>query len=280
MTHADPTPRKLATLLQEGSAAVGRLEARILLQLATGYTHAELIARDHHEVTSEQLTHYTSLLARRKQGEPIAYIVGRREFHGLNLCVGPAVLIPRPDTETLVDLAIDWLAGKAAPSILDLGTGSGAIALALAKAYPHARITAIDASTAALNIAKHNGQQLGLAVEWLHGSWFEPVAARRFDLIVSNPPYIAAADPHLTQGDVAHEPLSALVSGQDGLDDLRHIIQLAPEHLTPDGALMLEHGYDQATSVCQLLAQEGFNNVGSTPDLAGILRVSHGQLAS
>jgi release factor glutamine methyltransferase len=219
-------------------------------------------------------------LRRLAAGEPLAHLTGWQPFHGLMLRVTPATLIPRPDTETLVDWALELLAARPRPSggpasVVDLGTGSGAIALAIKAACPGAEVTAVDFSAAALAVAGGNGERLGLAVDWRHGSWFGPLAGRRFDLVVSNPPYIPDDDPHLPG--LRHEPFTALTSGGDGLADLRTLIDAAPQHLAPGGWLLLEHGWDQADAVAQHLAARGFADVTLRRDLAGRARASGGR---
>jgi release factor glutamine methyltransferase len=221
------------------------------------------------------------MCARRAAGEPLAYIVGSKEFFGLTLQVDARVLVPRPDTETLVDWALECLKAPgmpAAPAVLDLGTGSGAIALAIAHSLQvadrQARVVAVDASADALDVARDNASRLGLKLEFVESHWLEEVSGY-FLLIVSNPPYIASADPHLEA--LAYEPLAALAAGEDGLDDIRAIARQAPDSLLPGGWLLLEHGYDQAEAVCALLAREGFVQVESRLDLAGIARCSGGQ---
>ena len=209
--------------------------------------------------TAADIAAFQSLLSQRLEGVPIAYLVGSREFYGRPFLVSNDVLIPRPDTELLVELALAHLPTDQAVDVLDLGTGSGCIAITLALERPLARVTAVDQSTAALAIAQHNADQLHASVEFLPSDWFAALTGRRFDLIVSNPPYIAAADPHLARGDVRFEPLSALASGQDGLDDLRHLIHAASTHLKPGGTLLLEHGYDQAEAVRNLLHDPSFS---------------------
>lgn len=215
-------------------------------------------------------------LRRLADGEPLAHLTGWQPFHGLVLRVTPDTLVPRPDTETLVDWALELLLPlPGEPTVVDLGTGSGAIALALKAGCPHARVTAVDFSAAALEIARGNGERLGLAVAWRHGSWFQPLAGQRFDLVVSNPPYIAGDDPHLPA--LRHEPLAALTPGGDGLADLRALIDAAPQHLSPGGWLLLEHGWDQADAVAQHLARRGFASVSLRRDLAGRSRASGGR---
>lgn len=247
------------------------LEARILLAHALELTRVQLVTRSQDPLTPQQISDATALLARRRQGEPIAYIVGEREFYGLALEVTPDVLIPRHDTELLVELALERL--PPAGSALDLGTGSGAIAVALAHARPDASVSAADVSEAALAVARRNAARHSVALHLLHSDWFAAVNGE-FDLIVSNPPYIAAGDPHLAQGDLRFEPRSALTDEASGMTDLSALIAGAPAHLKPGGWLLLEHGYDQAAAVRTLLQEAGWAQVQSWQDLSGIARVS------
>ena len=256
-----------------------RLEARVLAAYVWQVDAAWLIAHDTDLQTTAAIAAFQSLLAQRLEGMPVAYLVGSREFYGRPFQVSKDVLIPRPDTELLVELTLAHLPTDQVVDVLDLGTGSGCIAITLALERPHARITAVDQSTTALAVAQHNADQLHAHVEFLPSDWFSALSGRYFDLIVSNPPYIAAADPHLARGDVRFEPLSALASGQDGFDDLRHLIHVSSAHLKPGGTLLLEHGYDQAEAVRSLLRAHHFHAPQSWPDLAGILRVSGGKLS-
>jgi release factor glutamine methyltransferase len=272
----DATVRLAAALWLDRREA--RLEARVLAAHAWQVDHAWLIAHDTDRPTAAEIAALQTLLSRRLQGEPVAYLLGTREFYGRPFQVTPDVLIPRPDTELLVELALARIPPGQAMDVLDLGTGSGCIAITLALERPLANVTAVDRSSAALTIARRNAGALDARVEFLASDWFNALAGRCFDLIVSNPPYIAAADPHLASGDVRYEPLSALAAGQDGLDDLRHLIRQASAHLRPGGELLLEHGYDQADIVQSLLREDGFHLVQSWTDLAGILRVSGGKL--
>ena len=254
-----------------------RLDAQLLLLHALGrdaHDRAWLIAHDGQVLTPAQSAHWAALVQHRLDGQPVAYLLGEREFFGLRLQVDTRVLDPRPDTETLVEWALSHLPTDAATRVLDLGTGSGAIALAVQHARPHAEVWAVDASAEALAVARANAQRLGLALHLRHGHWFAPVEGP-FDLIVSNPPYIAEDDPHLAA--LRHEPRGALVAGHDGLDDIRHIVQAAPTHLRAGGWLLLEHGHDQAEAVRALLAEAGLVQVQSRADLAGIARCSGGQ---
>jgi len=238
-----------------------------------------LIAHDTDALSDSHIAAFQSLLSQRLQGRPIAYLVGKREFYGRPFHVTPDVLIPRPDTELLVELALARLPPDQPLDVLDLGTGSGCIAITLALERPLARVTAVDRSAAALAIARSNADILNAPVEFLTSDWFAVLAGRRFDLIVGNPPYIATADPHLTRGDVRFEPISALAAGHDGLDDLRHLVPAACTHLKPGGSILLEHGYDQAEAVHALLRMNKIQPAQSWADLSGILRVSGGKLS-
>ena len=254
------------------SSGIDAREARLLLASSTGFSEASVLAFPERELPLEVQKRFLENTERRKNGEPIAYILGRKEFYGLELSVNPAVLIPRPETELLVDLALE----KNPSSILDLGTGSGALALALKRHRPAARVVAVEASAAALAVARRNAAKHNLEIEFRHGRWLESFGAERFELIVSNPPYVAAGDPHLA--DLRFEPGAALVSGADGLDAIREISRRAPAHLAAGGWLLLEHGIGQHAAVRGLLALAGLVEVRSWPDLAGIARVSGGKL--
>jgi len=277
--HAGGSSASMARALAGAcSAGIDRLDAQLLLLHALDKSAAErawLVAHDQDALPAVAAARFTALCARRAQGEPLAYLVGRQEFFGLTLAVDARVLIPRPDTETLVNWALTLL--PVAPSsakVLDLGTGSGAVALALKHARPHSAVLAIDACEQALCVARANALSLGLEVTMTTSCWLESVSGV-FDLIVSNPPYVREGDPHLAA--LGHEPLQALTAGADGLDDLRQIIAQAPAHLADGGWLLLEHGYDQADAVSLLLREGGFEAVSSRPDLAGILRCTGGR---
>lgn len=258
--------------------AEARLEAHVLAAHACGVERVWLLAHGDECMSPGCASHYEQCLARRLNGEPIAYIVGAREFYGHRLIVNADVLIPRPETELLVDQALARIEPDDAAQVLELGTGSGAIALAVALARPGARVCAVDKSMAALRIAQANSRQLAaLNIDLVQSDWWAQLPPQRFDLILSNPPYIAEQDPHLKQGDVRFEPLSALAAGRDGLDDLRHIIAEAPNWLNAGGWLMLEHGYDQGAAVRSLLNSAGFAEVDTRLDLAGLDRVSCGK---
>jgi release factor glutamine methyltransferase len=259
-----------------GAQAQGleRVDAQWLLLHVLGQPDAGrawLIAHGGDALTNAQSDRFFSFCARRAEGEPVAYLTGQRGFYGLDLQVDARVLDPRPDTETLVDWALERLAGLATPRVLDLGTGSGAIALAIAQARPDAVVLAVDASAGALAVARANAERLRLPVRFAQSDWFSNVQGA-FELIVSNPPYIAEQDPHLPA--LRHEPRSALVSGSDGLRDLRTIAAAGPAHLVPGGWLLLEHGWDQAGAVQALLHAQGFEQVQTRNDLAGIGRCS------
>jgi release factor glutamine methyltransferase len=250
------------------------LENRILLCHALGLTRVGLITQSERTVTVNEAAALNALVARRQQGEPIAYIVGRREFFGLDFTVSDAVLIPRPDTELIVELAVERLPQRG--HALDMGTGSGAIAVALAHTRPDAQVTALDVSAAALDVARANAARNGSTVRFLQSDWFAALGEERFDLIASNPPYIAAGDAHLSQGDLRFEPVGALTDHADGLSALRSIIAGAAKHLNNQAWLLLEHGYDQAAAVRVLLQEAGYSDVQSWVDLSGIERVSGG----
>ena len=260
------------------------LDAQLLLAHTLQKPRSWLFAHDDMLLSPDQQARFEQLLARRAEGVPVAYLLGEAAFYDFILKVTPDVLIPRPETELLVESALEKLREKMAaqkvgdPPVraVDLGTGSGAIAIALARHAPTAHIAASDASPNALAVAQDNARRLGVNIDFRHGSWLAPFAGERFDVIVSNPPYIAPADPHL-QGDIRHEPQSALVADTDGLADLQTIIQQAPAHLEPGSWLLLEHGYDQQHAVESLLRTAGFDAVACLNDLAGQPRVSLAQ---
>jgi release factor glutamine methyltransferase len=254
-----------------------RIEVQCILQAVLKVNRAYLLTCPEQLLSNDQQTRLAALFERRLSGEPIAYLLGEREFYGLTFKVSPATMIPRPETELLVELALQQIPQQGTCRVLDLGTGSGAIALSIAHARPYAEVVAVDFSTAALEVAEFNAQWLNLGnVRLLHSNWFGALQDERFDIIVSNPPYIAANDIHLTLGDVRFEPRTALTSGADELQDIRFITSQAKEHLNANGKLMLEHGYNHAARVRVLLKQAGFTGVFSTRDLAGIERVSGG----
>ena len=275
MNAAEPAPMTVQELLEAARAAgVERQDARWLLGAVLGRPAAWLISHGGEAVAADGARRGLDGIARLAAGEPLAYVLGEQPFRGLVLEVSPAVLVPRADTGTLVDWALERMPAGHPVAVADLGTGSGAVALALACERPQARITAVDASGTALAVARRNGARLGLSLRWLLSDWFSALAGERFDLIVGNPPYIAEGDPHLPA--LHAEPRQALVSGMDGLDDIRHIIEQAPQHLNAGAWLLLEHGFDQASAVQDLLRQTGFAQVQSRVDLAGIKRCSGG----
>lgn len=245
-----------------------RSDANVLLGALLGRSRTWLLTHDDAPLDAAQQARWQDWLARRADGVPVAYLTGQHEFHGLLLHVTPDVLDPRPDTETLVDWALALLATRPpGAAVVDLGTGSGAIALAIRHRQPDAVVSAVDLSPAALAVAQANGERLGLPVRWRLGAWFAPVAGERFDLVVSNPPYIAEGDTHLPA--LRHEPTLALTSGADGLDAIRQLIAEAPAHLQPDGWLLLEHGHDQGPAVAALLTEAGWRATDRRDDLAG-----------
>lgn len=274
----------IATAMQQASARLQalsdspRLDAELLLCHVLEKSRSYLFTWPEKSLTAGQQKQFDALLARRQAGEPVAHILGRREFWSLELQVTADTLIPRPETELLVEAALERIPADAAWRIADLGTGSGAIALAVASERPLCRVVAVERSTAALTVARENGERLGLTnVEFLAGSWFEPLAGRQFEMLLSNPPYIPQQDPHLRKGDVRFEPTTALTAGADGLDDIRHIVTHAANYLTPPGWLLLEHGYDQGEAVAGLLHLAGFRDVALLEDLQGHGRVSLGR---
>ena len=274
-----PNSLSIKAALQMASAQLKTeasiFEVQLLLQYALGVNRAWLIAHEHDVLQPNIQVVFEALLNRRLVGEPIAYILGGREFYGLDLLVTPDTLIPRPDTETLVEAALAKILDNPNQSILDLGTGTGAIALAVAKHRPKVNVVAVDASAAALEVAKKNAASLAITnVRLMLSDWFDALAGERFDLIVSNPPYIEQNDVHLTQGDVRFEPISALTSGADGLDDIRRIVADCLIYLKPQGWLMIEHGYNQADLVADLMAEAGLVSIQTIKDFGGNNRVT------
>lgn len=257
------------------AAGVARLDAQLLLAHHLQQPRAWLVAHDDAELPPAAEAAFRAGLTRRAGGEPLAYVLGRCSFRGLDLAVTPAVLVPRPETEGLVEWALEHL--QAGQSVADLGTGSGALALALARACPGVDITATDASPAALAVARANAQRLALAVAFVEGDWWVPLTGRRFDVVVSNPPYVAGDDPHLQA--LTHEPRAALTPEGDGMAALRRIVAGAPAHLVAGGWLLLEHGHDQGPAVRELLQRHGFSAIETRDDLAGLARCSGGCLA-
>jgi release factor glutamine methyltransferase len=280
-------PRTVRAALDEAALAIGRVDARVLCAHLLAVDRAWIAANPMHVLTESEDARLDALVAQRAMGHPVAYLLGRREFYGRDFEVGPDVLIPRPETETLVEAALDLLrrprAGGDPPAILDLGTGSGAIAVTLACERPDARIVATDASAAALALARANARRNDCEgrIEFIRGSWYDAVPGKRFDLVVANPPYVAAGDAHLGRGDLRFEPPGALTDGSvDGLASIRAIVAGAPAHLVPGGALLFEHGYDQAEAAAALLVRAGFTRLVSRPDIAGIPRVAGGIIVS
>lgn len=272
----------LAQLLDSAAARLGgadaRREAQALLAAALRTGRASLLAHPERRIEGAELARVQDWIGRRARGEPLAYLAGEREFWSLPIKVTPAVLVPRPETEELVARALA-LGGDGQRAVVDLGTGSGCVALALAHERAHWRITATDASAAALEVARANARALALdRIEFLHGDWYAPLGARRFDLIVSNPPYVAESDAALDDPALRHEPRGALTPGGDGLAALRHLVDGAPRVLRPGGSIALEHGADQARDVAAMLVARGFTHVRCAPDLAGRERVTSASL--
>ena len=268
--------RTIAAALDEAAGDIGRVDARVLACHLLGVARAWLATNPMHVLTESQDAQFDLLVARRAMGYPVAYLVGTREFYGRDFEVGPAVLIPRAETETLVEAALVRLGDSG--SVLDLGTGSGAIAVTLACERPGWMVRAVEASEEALAVARANAARHDAKVEFDLGSWYAPLANLSFDLVVANPPYVAAADHHLIEGDLRFEPRGALTDGSDdGLDSIRAIVAGAPGHLKSGGWLLIEHGYDQAEACQALLAGAGFADLISIPDLAGIPRVAGGR---
>ncbi len=279
---ATPAPsaplRELTASAQARLSAVSespRLDAALLLAHALGVPRSWLLAHPEHRPDDAAVERFQALVGRRERGEPVAYLLGEQEFWSLRLRVTADVLVPRADTETLVEQALSVIPADTPSRVADLGTGSGAVALAIASERPRARITASDASERALAVAAANARRLRLTnVSLVHGHWFAPLAGLRFDCIVSNPPYIPAGDTHLTRGGLAFEPRVALVAPDQGLADLRHLVHHAPAHLAPAGWLMLEHGHDQGAAVRTLMRDRGYTDVTTVADLAGNDRVT------
>lgn len=262
-----------------GCREIDKIDARLLLQHVLNIDHAVLLTHPDRLLTSQQASEYSHLVVQRINGKPVAYLIGKREFYDLTLKVTEAVLIPRPETEILVEWALRLIPVDQPCKVLDLGTGSGAIAITIAKHRPQTRVVAVDLSADAIAVCQQNVENLQINNLYLvTGNWFDELSQARFDLIVSNPPYVAENDPHLQQGDLRFEPQLALSSGNNGLACISHIIGLAPDHLVQSGWLLLEHGYDQAGDCKRLFANAGFSNICSYPDLAGIMRVSGGQM--
>ncbi|WP_076592561.1 peptide chain release factor N(5)-glutamine methyltransferase [Herminiimonas arsenitoxidans] len=263
----------IADIMQR--APVAQLEARILIGHVTQLSRVQLITHSERQLNLAEAQQLSRLFEQRLAGEPIAYLIGEREFYGLSFDVTPAVLIPRPDTELLVELALQYLPPQG--RVLDMGTGSGAIAIAIAHTRSDASVIALDVSEQALVIAQGNAKKNNAQVNFLRSDWFSALENQHFDLIVSNPPYIVAGDTHLSEGDLRFEPVDALTDHANGLSALQIISQGATSYLKPDGWLLMEHGYDQAAAVRQLLSENRFEEVQSWRDLAGIERVSGGK---
>ncbi len=272
---------RLGEAWRQACRRIDRLDARLLLEHVCGCSHADLIARPELEIAEARATRLEELLRRRESGEPLAYLLGSAWFCGLEFNVSPAVLIPRPDTEVLVNVAVDKARALESPVVVDLGTGSGIVAILIARLCPQAQLTAVDVSAAALDVASANAQRHGVNICFREGDWYAPLGDERFDVIVSNPPYVVAGDPHLQQNGLPFEPIQALtdgIVGGDGLACIRRLIDGASAHLHTGGWLLMEHGYDQAVEVRRLLAQAGFAEVASWRDSAGIERVSGGRV--
>lgn len=276
-----PGGEPIGEALRRASRRIERLDARLLLQHVAHCSHAILIAHAERGLTAEQAAQFEGLVARREAGEPLAYLLGSVFFHDLEFAVTPAVLIPRPDTEVLVDQAARLAGSWARPRIVDMGTGSGIVAVVLARLCPSALVSAVDVSPEALAVARANAAKHEASVRFLAGDWYAPLGAERFELIVSNPPYVAEGDPHLERDGLPFEPRIALtdgVAGGSGMACIERLIDGAPAHLTPGGWLLIEHGYDQSVEVRERLVGAGFVDVASWRDGAGIERVSGGHL--
>jgi release factor glutamine methyltransferase len=260
---------------------INGIDAILLLRHVLSVNHAFLLTHPDQALTVQQFEKFSSLVQRRAEGLPVAYLIGERAFFDLTFKVTEAVLIPRPETELLVEWALELIPPQKFCKVLDLGTGSGVIGISIAKHRPQARIIAVDLSPAAINVCQSNVEVLEVAnLNTIRGNWFDELSGEKFDLIVSNPPYVAEGDPHLQQGDLRFEPEMALSAGEHGMACITHIINAAPDYLSQEGWLLLEHGYDQAEACRQLLRDKDFSNICSYPDLAGIMRVSGGQLSS
>jgi release factor glutamine methyltransferase len=272
---SESAPVTIAGALAAARLRIGPLEARVLMEHVLGRDAAHVISHAHDALSELLVRDYALLVDRRVRGEPVAYLTGSREFFSREYRVDPGVLIPRPETELLVEAALERFPAHAPCRVLDLGTGSGCIAITIALERPRAAVTAVDASPRALAVARGNAERLGaLHVRFLDSDWYAALDGERFEVIVANPPYIAAGDAHLGQGDLRYEPVAALSAGADGLACIRTIIDGAGPHLSPGGWLLLEHGHDQAAPCAALLRAAGLEAAGSRPDLAGIARVA------
>jgi release factor glutamine methyltransferase len=278
------TVQTLLTQARQQLAATSespRLDAEVLLCHVLNASRAYLYANPDQAMNARQIAAYTDLITRRCHDQPVAHLTGVREFWSLTLRVTPDVLVPRPETELLVEQALSRIPVGEACDVLDLGCGSGAIVIAIATERPAARLIAVDSSAAALQVARDNAAAHNCGrIRFREGSWFAPVGEQRFNVIVSNPPYVATGQPQLTDPELAHEPPQALYSGVDGLDDIRRIIKDAPTHLQPGGRLLLEHGFDQAGKIAELLERAGFTAIHTHADIAGHPRVTEGRLGA
>lgn len=280
MVSGGETATSIGQAWHKACGRIDRLDARLLIEHVSGCTHADLIAHPERPLSPESADWLASLITRRAAGEPLAYLVGTAHFHDFEFVVSPAVLIPRPETELLVDLALERAQALDTPRILDLGTGSGIVAVTLANLCPFADVTAVDLSPEALDVARANAERHAPSVRFLAGDWYVPVGAERFDIVVSNPPYVVFGDPHLDANGLPFEPQAALTDGiadGDGLSCIRAIIRGARAHLAANGWLLIEHGYDQADSVRVLMIANGFAEVATWQDLAEIDRVTGGR---
>lgn len=271
------TAQTLKATVEQVKRRIPRLDARLLMQHLLGITHAQFLADPDRRLSGEEVEAFMTLVLRRERGEPVAYLVGEKDFYSRSFKVTPDVLIPRPDTELIVTLALKQLKTRVWPRVLDLGTGSGAIAVTIACEHPEAAVLAVDVSPAALAVARENAARLGGKVVFVESDWFAALPDERFDLIVANPPYVAARDPHLSQDGLPFEPDLALTDGADGLSCIRRIVAEAPTHLVTDGVLLIEHGYDQAEAVRALLAAGSFAEISTWQDLSGNDRVTGGR---
>jgi len=274
-------PQNSATIVSRSLAASGLIpfEAKILLGHVLRRDRAWLAAHGDQPMTANEAKTFDALARRRRNGEPVAYLTGRREFYGLDLEVTPDVLIPRPETELLVELALVRIDANEHTEVLDLGSGSGAIALAIASERPHSAVLGVDVSAAAVALARRNASRLSVGnAAFIESDWFSAVPRKRYDAIIANPPYVAAGDEHLSQGDLRFEPPAALSAGADGLNAIRSIIAGAAAYLSPEAWLLIEHGYDQQDAVLAMLREAQFSDVQSRRDLAGVPRTALGRM--
>ena len=272
------SPVTVGQALKDATERIGAVDARVLLAHATGRTAAELLARPEGELRPQQEASYRELVGRREAGEPVAYLTGGREFYGRQFKVSPAVLIPRPESELLVDLALERIPRDAGARVLDVGTGSGCVAISIASERSRGKILALDQSVDALAVARRNAYELHVGnVGFLTSDWYSALRDEHFDVIVSNPPYVASDDAHLGQGDLRFEPREALDGGGDGLTAIRHLVAEGPKHLVPGGWLLVEHGHDQGAAVRSLFEAAGYRDIFTERDLADIERVTGGR---